>query len=105
VAGVAEPGEFINDGAENGVGCIVITSAFDGDGVCIEGTPDDLVSLAHRILNAANAVKSDTNGSRKLRRLYGIVNPLDSDEPSLAHEEMGRQVLDDQHFEPEYREG
>lgn len=102
VSGTATPREFENDGSENEVACITITSQFTDDGVCIQGRPDDLVALAHRILNAANGVKSDTNSTPHLRALYGVPHPL---EPSEIHEEMGRQVLDDQHFEPEYREG
>ena len=101
VSGTATPGEFENDGSENVVACITITSQFSDDGVCIQGRPDDLVSLAHRILNAANGVKSDTNSTPHLRSLYGDTSP----EPSEIHEEMGRQVLDDLHFEPEYHDG
>jgi hypothetical protein len=72
VAGIAHPGEFSNDGIENDVACIVITDR-NGDGICIEGPPDDLASLAHRILNAANGIKSDTNADPQLRSLYGMV--------------------------------
>jgi len=102
VSGTATPGEFENDGQENEVACITITSQFSDDGVCIQGPPDDLVSLAHRILNVAHGIKSDTNSTPHLRTLYGVPHPLDYEEPSLIHEEMGRQVLDDQYFEPEY---
>jgi hypothetical protein len=73
VSGIAQPGEFENDGSANDVACITITSQFSNEGVCIQGPPDDLVSLAHRILNAAHAVKSDTMASPELRSLYGMV--------------------------------
>jgi len=103
VAGIAEPGEFDNDSDQNEVGCVTITDE-NGDGICIEGRPEDLIEFAKRVVIAANTVASDTNASAKLRSLYGITDPLDR-EPSQIHEEMGRQVLDDQYFEPEYNDG
>lgn len=72
VAGIAYPGEFVNDDSENDVACIVITSSFDGDGVCIQGRPDDLIALAKRITLAAFDLDETTAADPQLRSLYGV---------------------------------
>jgi hypothetical protein len=73
VSAVAHPGEFSNDDAENDVACIVLASNFSGDGVCIQGRPDDLIALAKRITLAAFDLDETTAADPKLRSLYGMV--------------------------------
>jgi len=72
VAGVAHPGEFSNGDKENDVACIVITEG-NGDGICIQGRPDDLIALAKRITIAAHDVAHATMSDPQLRSLYGMV--------------------------------
>jgi len=74
VTGHAHPGEIENDGNENGAAAILITSE-DGDGLVIEGRPEDLVDVARRILAVAEEIVVDTMRDPALRSLYGITAP------------------------------
>lgn len=69
-----EPGTFGHNDWANDVAGIAITS-FDGDGVFIEGRPEDLEQLAERIAQAATQIREATDASPALRALYGITSP------------------------------
>lgn len=99
----AEPGTIVDaDGRANEVAAILIGD--DGKGVVIQGRPADLVVLAERILQRARDLEVASMLSPDLLRLYGGPQPSDVPEPPALLEEMGRQRLDDQTFEPPVRE-
>lgn len=75
VAGTAHPGRLEHDGNENTVAAIRIVSAFNGDGVIIEGRPETLTALAEKILETAMAIETTTNLTPELQSLYGITTP------------------------------
>lgn len=93
------PGILVDaEGISNDAAAILIGE--DGAGVIIEGRPADLVQLAERILQRARDIETATMVSPDLLRLYGTTEPSDVPEAPALLEEMARQRLDDQHFEP-----
>lgn len=73
VTGSASPGSFVNDGSENGAAAIRLTSE-SGDGVIIEGRPEDLLGKAREILRCAELIVEQTMRDPQLRSLYGMTS-------------------------------
>lgn len=97
------PGVLVDaKGQANETAAILIGD--DGRGVIIEGRPADLVQLAERILQRARDVEVATMVSPNLLRLYGTTEPSDVPEPPQLLEDMARERLEYQHFEPPYNE-
>jgi hypothetical protein len=73
VDGTAQPGMFVaEDGTTtNAVAAIRIGSTFSGDGVILQGPPEQLVRIAERILDEARLSVISTNKHAQLRALYG----------------------------------
>ena len=96
-----QPGVLVDaNGQSNGVAAILIGD--NGRGVIIEGRPPDLVQLAERILQRARDIEVATMTSPDLLSLYGGVQPSDVPEPPQLLEDMARERLEYQHFEPPY---
>ena len=75
VDATAQPGTFTaTDGfGVNTVAAIRVGSTFSGDGVVIQGPPEQLVRVAEKMLDEARMLVVLTNKSAQLRALYGRV--------------------------------
>lgn len=95
----AQPGILVDvDGTANSTAAILLGD--DGKGVIIEGRPADLVQLCERMLEQARSIEVATMVNPELLRLYGGTEPTHAwPEPSVFHEEMDRQRLEDTYFE------
>jgi hypothetical protein len=83
VTGSASPGSFENDGSENAVAAIRLTSE-SGDGVIIEGRPEDLLGKAREILRTAELIIEQTMRDPQLRSLYGMTSVEDPPQPGAG---------------------
>ena len=74
--GAAQPGSFTDEGSgtENSVAAIRITSQHTGEGVVIQGRPEQLVELAREVLRVAEMVQAQTLQDTSLRRMYGLTS-------------------------------
>lgn len=74
VTGSASPGAFEGDEEANEVAAIRITSQYDGDGIVIQGRPEQLLALAKEITRTAELIVEQTMRDPELRAMYGLVS-------------------------------
>lgn len=75
VGGTARPNTYHRiDGTTNDVAAVRISSIHNGDGLVLEGRPEDLVATAREFLRAAEQIVEVTMRDPDLRRMYGIVH-------------------------------
>lgn len=80
IGGSARPDYIIGSSGEgNSVACITVTDVYTGDGLVLQGRPEQLLEKAREILRAAEQIVEVTMREPELRSLYGITSQPGTD--------------------------